>query len=37
MSNYKIDPRIYHLFLKLTPKQRDEFLKDMLKIEKERS
>jgi hypothetical protein len=32
MSDYTIDPRVYQLFLKLTPKQRSEFLKDLLKI-----
>jgi hypothetical protein len=32
MSDYTIDPRVYELFLKLTPKQRSEFLEDLLKI-----
>jgi len=32
MTNYTIDPRVYQLFLKLTPKQRSEFLEDLLKL-----
>lgn len=35
MSDYKIDPRVYQLLLKLTPNQRGEFLQDLLKIAKE--
>lgn len=32
MSDYKIDPRVYELFLKLSDQQRYEFMKDLLKI-----
>ena len=34
--NYIINPIIYKLFLKLTPQEQADFLKDMLKIEEER-
>ena len=33
--DYKINPRIYELFQKLSPQDRENFLKDMLKIEEE--
>lgn len=32
MTDYKIDPRVYDLMVKLTPKQRSEFLSDLLKL-----
>ena len=32
MTEYKIDPRIYKLFLRLSDKERAAFLKDLLNI-----
>jgi hypothetical protein len=31
-EQYKIDPRVYKLFLKLSDEERANFLKDLLKI-----
>jgi hypothetical protein len=33
--NYTISPIIYKLFLKLTPQQRADFIKDLMKIKEE--
>jgi hypothetical protein len=34
-EQYKIDPRVYKLFLKLSDEERANFLKDLLKISEE--
>jgi hypothetical protein len=35
MNNYTIDPKVYQLVLRLKPKERAEFLADLLKLLKE--
>jgi hypothetical protein len=33
--NYTISPIIYKLFLRLTPQQRADFIRDLMKIKEE--
>jgi hypothetical protein len=33
--NYTINPIIYKLFLRLTPQQRADFIRDLMKIKEE--